>query len=97
MANVPANDQEMSDPSAGTEANEPTAVEQDTADIADPEPGSIPLISEKGNPKFPRILLERGGYDILRMSLNKGLPVWVTAANVLELNVSIQAVLLNLV
>ena len=99
MSEVPANDEEMSSsPSAVTDETGPTEVEHSkTADIADPEPGSVPLVSERGNPKFPKALLERGGYDILRMSLNKGLPVWVTAANVLELNVSIEAVLLNIV
>ena len=99
MADVPVNDEEMlSSPLAGTEATEPTPVEQDIpADVTDPDPGSVPLVSEHGNPKFPRTLLDRGGYEILKMPLNKGLPVWVTAADVLELNVSIEAVLLNLV
>ena len=76
MSDVPANDEEMSSsPSAVTDETGPTEVEHSkTADIADPEPGSVPLVSERGNPKFPKALLERGGYDILRMSLNKGLP-----------------------
>ena len=83
---------------AVTEATEPTSVEHDkSAVVADPDPGSVPLVSEHGNPKFPRALLDRGGYEILGMPLNKGLPVWVTAVNVLELHVSIEAVLLNLV
>ena len=98
MSEVSANDVEMSStPSAETEEVEPTEVEHDkTADIAVPEPGSVPLVSEHGNPKFPRALLDRGGYDILRMPLNKGLPVWVTSAGVLKLDISIEAVLLNL-
>merc|ERR1711891_83981 len=99
MSDVPAHDEEMSSSSgAVTDETGPTTVEQSTdTSIADPEPGSVPLINEQGNPKFPRALLERGGYDMLRMSLNKGLPAWVTAANVLELNVSIETVLLNIV
>ena len=99
MSEVPDHDEEMSSSSgAVTDETGPTTVEQSTeTSIADPEPGSVPLINEQGNPKFPTALLERGGYDMLRMSLNKGLPAWVTAANVLELNVSIETVLLNIV
>ena len=59
----------------GSDETGPTTVEQSTeTSIADPEPGSVPLINEQGNPKFPRALMERGGYDMLRMSFNKGLP-----------------------
>ena len=98
MSEVSANDVDMSStPSAETEEVEPTEVEHDiTADISVPEPGSVPLVSEHGNPKFPRALLDRGGYDILRMPLNKGLSDWVTRAGVLKLDISIEAVLLNL-
>ena len=69
MSDVPVNDEEMlSSPSSATEETEPTEVVHDTpADIADPEPGSVPLVSERGNPKFPRALLDRGGYEILGM------------------------------
>ena len=99
MSDVPVNDEEMlSSASTVTEETEPTEVEHDnSADIADPDPGSVPLVSEHGNPKFPRALLDRGGYEILGMPINKGLPVWVTTVNALELHVSIEAVLLNLV
>ena len=83
---------------ADTEAVEPTPVEQNIpANITDPDPGSVPLVSERGSLKFPKALLDRGGYEILAMPLNKGLPVWVTHVNVLELHVSIEAVMLNLV
>ena len=99
MADVQVNDQEMSSsPLASTEAPEPTEVEHDTtAIVTDSDPGSLPLISEHGNPRFPRVLLDGGGYEILGMPINKGLPVWVTSVNALELHVSIEAVLLNLV
>ena len=99
MADVQVNDEEMSSsPLASTEALEPTEVEHDTtAIVTDSDPGSLPLISEHGNPRFPRVLLDGGGYEILGMPINKGLPVWVTSVNALELHVSIEAVLLNLV
>ena len=99
MADVQVNDEEMSSsPLASTEALEPTEVEQDTtAIVTDSDPGSLPLISEHGNPRFPRVLLDGGGYEILGMPINKGLPVWVTSVNALELHVSIEVVLLNLV
>ena len=81
MADVQVNDEEMSSsPLASTEAPEPTEVEHDTtAIVAAPDQGSLPLISEHGNPRFPRVLLDGGGYEILGMPINKGLPVWVTS------------------
>ena len=98
MAEGLDSDQEMSSGSQpGPEAIEPTEVEQDIADVAAPDPGSLPLITELGNPRFPRGLLDGGGYEILGMPINKGLPVWVTSVNALELHVSIETVLLNLV
>ena len=99
MEDVSVLDEDMDSSSmADTESVEPTPVEQNIpANITDPDPGSVPLVSERGNLKFPRALLDRGGYEILGMPLNKGLPVWVTHVNALELHVSIKAVLLNLV
>ena len=99
MADVQVNDQEMSSsPLASTEAPEPTEVEHDTtAIVTDSDPGSLPLISEHGNPRFPRDLLVGGGHEILGNPINIGLPEWVTSATALELHVSIEAVLLNLV
>ena len=59
MAEVLDSDQEMSSESMpGTEAREPTEVEHDIADVAAPAPGSLPLITEHGNPRIPRVLLD---------------------------------------
>ena len=89
MADVQVNDEEMSSsPLASTEALEPTEVEQDTtAIVTDSDPGSLPLISERGNPRFPRDLLVGGGFEILTNPINVGLPEWVVSATALELHV----------
>ena len=99
MADALDNDEEMfSSPLPSPDAHEPTEVVQDTTtDVTDSSPGSVPLITEHGNPRFPRALLDRGGHKILAIPMNMGLPDWVTSANGLELHVSIEAVLLNLV
>ena len=97
MSDASAQVGDSSSPGAVADENGPTTVEQPTETrVADPEPGSVPLINEQGNPKFPRAFMERGGYEMLRMSFNKGLPAWVTSPSVLELNVSIETVLLNI-
>ena len=99
MAEALDNGEEMfSSPEPSPEALEPTEVEQDTtANVSASPPGSLPLISEHGNPRFPRDLLVGGGHKILGNPMNMGLPDWVTSATALELHVSIEAVLLNLV
>ena len=99
MADALATDEEMfSSPVPSPDAHEPTEVEHDTtAVVTDSSPGSAPLITEHGNPRFPRALLDRGGHEILGIPMNMGLPDWVTSATGLELHVSIEAVLLNLV
>ena len=97
MSDVEAQDGDPSSSGATTEDHGPATAEQSIEPVVtDPEPGSVPLIKEQGNPKFPRALMERGGYDMLGMSFNKGLPAWVTSTNVLELSTSIEAVLLNI-
>ena len=97
MSDVATQDGDQSSSGVATDESGPTDVEQSTEPVeADPEPGSVPLIKEQGNPKFPRTLMERGGFDMLRMSFNKGLPAWVTSTHVLDLNTSIEAVLLNI-
>ena len=79
-------------------ASEPPEGEQNIdADASTSPPGSLPLISERGNPRFPRDLLVGGGYEILANPINVALPEWVTSETALELHVSIEAVLLNLV
>ena len=61
-------------------------------------PGSLPLISERGNPKFPRALLVGGGFDILANPICQGgMPEWLVSATALDLHTSIEAVLLHLV
>ena len=99
MAEAQDNDEEMfSSPLPSPNALEPTEVEQDAiANAAASPPGSLPLISEHGNPRFPRDLLVGGGFEILGNPMNIGLPEWVTSGTALELHVSIEAVLLNLV
>ena len=97
MSDVLAQDGDPSSSGAITDDHGPATAEQSIEPVVtDPEPGSVPLIKEQGNPKFPRTLMERGGYDMLRMSFNKELPAWVTSTHVLELNTSIEAVLLNI-
>ena len=99
MAEAQDNDDGMfSSPLPSPEALEPTEVEQNiNADASTSPPGSLPLISEHGNPRFPRDLLVGGGFKILGNPINVGLPKWVVSATALELHVSIEAVLLNLV
>ena len=85
-------------PAPSPEAHEPPEGEQNIdADESASHPGSLPLVSERGNPRFPRDLLVGGGFEILTNPINVGLPEWVVSATALELHVSIEAVLLNLV
>ena len=99
MAEAQDNGEEMfSSPVPSPEALEPPEGEQNTnADASTSPPGSLPLVSERGNPRFPRDLLVGGGFEILTNPINVGLPEWVVSATALELHVSIEAVLLNLV
>ena len=62
-------------PVPSPEALEPTEVEQNTnANAFTSPPGSLPLVSERGNPRFPRDLLVGGGFKILAHPINVGLP-----------------------
>ena len=85
------------DPLPGPHVEPPAGEQAKNGDIAASPPGSVPLISEHGNPRFPRSLLVGGGYDILSNPINQGLPEWLVSATALDLHVSIEAVLLNLV
>ena len=99
MAEALDNDEEMfSSPVPSPNALEPTEVEHDAIANEDASPpGSLPLITEHGNPRFPRDLLVGGGFEVLGNPMNMGLPDWITSQTALELHVSIEAVLLNLV
>ena len=78
--------------------SEPPTSEQNISDDASTSPpGSLPLISERGNPRFPRDLLVGGGFDILANPINVGFPEWLVSATAVDLHTSIEAVLLNLV
>ena len=77
-------------PVPSPEALEPPEGEQNiNADASASPPGSLPLVSERGNPRFPRDLLVGGGFKILTNPINVGLPEWVVSATALELHVSI--------
>ena len=99
MAEALDNDEEMfSSPVPSPNALEPTEVEHDAIANEDASPpGSLPLITEHGNPRFPRDLLVGGGFEVLGNPMNMGLPDWITSQTALELHVSIEAVLLNMV
>ena len=60
-------------------------------------PGSLPLIKEQGNPRFPKALLVGGGFEILANPINQGMSEWLVSATALDLHTSIEAVLLHLV
>ena len=57
MEDVSVLDEDMDSSSmADTESVEPTPVEQNIpANITEPDPGSVPLVSERGSLKFPRV------------------------------------------
>ena len=78
--------------------SEPPTSEQNISDDASTSPpGSLPLVSERGNPRFPRDLLVGGGFKILANPINVGFTEWLVSATALDLHISIEAVLLNLV
>ena len=61
-----------------------------------PPPGSLPLFKQQGNPKFPKALLVGGGFEILANPICSGMSEWLVSESVLDLNTSIEAVLLHL-
>ena len=61
-----------------------------------PPPGSLVLFKEQGNPKFPKALLVGGGFDILANPICSGVSEWLVSASVLDLNTSIEGVLLHM-
>ena len=66
-------------------ASEPPEGEQSIdADASTSPPGSLPLVSERGNPGFPRDLLVGGGFKILANPGNFCLPEWVVSATALS-------------
>ena len=51
-------------PAPSPEAHEPPEGEQNiNADASASPPGTLPLVSERGNPRFPRDLLVGGGFE----------------------------------
>ena len=86
------------DPVPSPTADEPPKSEQPkNGDDSTSPPGSLPLISERGNPRFPKALLVGGGFEILSNPINLGYSEWLVSATALDLHTSIEAVLLNLV
>ena len=75
----------------------PTSEHDNNGDDSTSPPGSLPLVSERGNPRFPRDLLVGGGFEILSNPINFGYSEWLVSATALDLHTSIEAVLLNLV
>ena len=81
----------------GPAAIEPPHGEQhNNSDDSTPPPGSLPLFKEQGNPKFPKALLVGGGFEILANPICSGMSEWLVSESVLDLNTSIEAVLLHL-
>ena len=58
-----------------------------------PAPGSLSLFRDGGF-KFPKALLEGGGFDILRNPICHGLQEFVVSDSILDVNTSIEGVLL---
>ena len=90
-------DGSIPNPLPGPQVEPPEGEQSNDGDITDSPPGSQPLISERGNPRFPRSLLVGGGYEILSNPINQGYSEWLVSATALDLHTSIEAVLLNLV
>ena len=80
-----------------TASEPPTSEHENNGDDSTSPPGSLPLVSEHGNPRFPRDLQVGGGFEILSNPINVGYSEWLVSATVLDLHTSIKAVLLNLV
>ena len=86
------------EPVPGPTADEPPKGEQaNHGDDSTSPPGSLPLITERGNPRFPKALLVGGGFEILSNPINLGYSEWLVSETALDLHTSIEAVLLNLV
>ena len=90
-------DGSIPNPLPGPQVEPPEGEQSNDGDITDSPPGSQPLISEQGNPRFPRSLLVGGGYEILSNPIIQGYSEWLVSATALDLHTSIEAVLLNLV
>ena len=58
-----------------------------------PAPGSLSLFRDGGF-KFPKALLEGGGSDILRNPIAHGLQEYLLSESILDVNTSIEGVLL---
>ena len=81
----------------GPAVESPNGEQANDGDNSTPPPGSLPLFKEQGNPRFPRALLVVGGFDILANPINTGMSEWLVSVTALDLNTSIEAVLLHLV
>ena len=85
------------DPVPGPTVEPPNGEQSIDGDDSTSPPGSLPLISERGNPRFPKALLVEGGFKILANPINQGMSEWLVSATALDLHTSIEAVLLHLV
>ena len=85
------------DPVPGPAVEPPNGEQVIDGDDSTSPPGSLPLITERGNPRFPKALLVGGGFKILANPINQGMSEWLVSATVLDLHTSIEAVLLHLV
>ena len=62
------------EPVPGPTADEPPKGEQaNDGNNSTSPPGSLPLITEQGNPRFPMALLVGGGFEILDNPINLGM------------------------
>ena len=68
-------------------------VQSQNGDDPSPAPGSLSLFRDGGF-KFPKALLEGGGFDILRNPICHGLQEFVLSESILDMNTSIEGVLL---
>ena len=85
------------DPVPGPAVEPPNGEQIIDGDYSTSPPGSLPLVTERGNPRFPKDLLVGGGFEILSNPINFGYSEWLVSATALDLHTSIEAVLLNLV
>ena len=85
------------EPVPGPTDEPPTGEQANDGDDSTSPPGSLPLITERGNPRFPKALLVGGGFKILDNPINLGMSEWLVSATALDLHTSIEAVLLHLV
>ena len=80
----------------GPAVEPPNGEQANHGDDSTPPPGSLALFKEQGNPKFPKALLVGGGFDILANPICSGVSEWLVSASVLDLNTSIEGVLLHM-